>query len=132
MNKGKKKVICTPCTGPEFLYRPYCPQGEQMYRSTLSRPRHQKGVRGQRHTPAAVYPRNKPGTHCTGGWWNPGLVWTGAEILAPHRDLITGPSSSQSVTIPTTLLGPHNNVSICAIDSFWAQVISARPLGLIF
>jgi len=22
----------------------------------------------QRHTPAALYPRERPGTHCTGGW----------------------------------------------------------------
>jgi hypothetical protein len=27
------------------------------------------GVSGQRHAPAALYPREKtPGTHCTGGW----------------------------------------------------------------
>jgi len=25
-------------------------------------------VRGQRHAPAAPYPRERPGTHCTGGW----------------------------------------------------------------
>jgi hypothetical protein len=25
-------------------------------------------VRGQHHAPAALYPREKPGTHCTGGW----------------------------------------------------------------
>jgi len=25
-------------------------------------------VRGQRHAPAASYPRKKSGTHCTGGW----------------------------------------------------------------
>jgi hypothetical protein len=25
--------------------------------------------------------------------WVPGPVWTGAENLAPHRDLIPGPSS---------------------------------------
>jgi hypothetical protein len=30
--------------------------------------RHYKGVRGQRHDPAALYPREKPGTHCTRGW----------------------------------------------------------------
>jgi hypothetical protein len=29
--------------------------------------RHQKGVRGQFHAPAAFYPRERPGTHCTGG-----------------------------------------------------------------
>jgi hypothetical protein len=28
-------------------------------------------VRGQRHTPAAFYPRERPGTHCTGGLVGP-------------------------------------------------------------
>jgi len=27
-----------------------------------------RGVRGQRYAPAALYPRERPGTHCTGGW----------------------------------------------------------------
>jgi hypothetical protein len=27
-----------------------------------------EGVRGQRHAPAAFYPRERPGTHCTEGW----------------------------------------------------------------
>ena len=30
-----------------------------------------RGVRGQRHAPAALYPRERPGTHCTGGWVGP-------------------------------------------------------------
>ena len=30
-----------------------------------------EGVRGQRHAPAALYPRERPGTHCTGGWVDP-------------------------------------------------------------
>jgi hypothetical protein len=28
-------------------------------------------MRGQCHTPAALYPRERPGTHCTGGWVGP-------------------------------------------------------------
>jgi len=32
------------------------------------RPLHWKGVKGQLHTPAAPYPRERPGTHRTGGW----------------------------------------------------------------
>ena len=28
-------------------------------------------MRGQRHAPAALYPRERPGTHCTGGWVGP-------------------------------------------------------------
>jgi len=36
-------------------------------------------VRGQRHTPAAPYPQERPGTHCTGGWvgLRAGLDWCG-------------------------------------------------------
>ena len=30
-----------------------------------------KGVRGQCHAPAALYPRERPGTHCTEGWVGP-------------------------------------------------------------
>jgi hypothetical protein len=47
------------------------------------------GVGGQRHAPAALPPRKKPGTHYVGGWVvpragrSPGLVWTGAEYLVP-------------------------------------------------
>jgi len=40
-------------------------------------------VRSRRHAPAALYPRERSGTHCTGGWMGPGPVWTGAENLAP-------------------------------------------------
>ena len=28
-------------------------------------------MRGQRHAPAALYPRERPGTYCTGGWVDP-------------------------------------------------------------
>ena len=28
-------------------------------------------MRDQRHTPAVLYPRERPGTHCTGGWVGP-------------------------------------------------------------
>ena len=28
-------------------------------------------MRGQCHAPAALYPRERPGTHCTGGWVGP-------------------------------------------------------------
>jgi hypothetical protein len=31
----------------------------------------------------ATLPRERPGTHCIGGWVAPGPVWTGAENLAP-------------------------------------------------
>jgi len=49
-------------------------------------------VGGQRHAPAAL-PRERPGTHCIGGWVGPKAVLTGAENLAPHCDSIPGSSS---------------------------------------
>jgi NhaP-type Na+/H+ or K+/H+ antiporter len=36
-------------------------------------------------TPRPLYPREIPGTHCTGGWVGPRAVWTCAKILAPPR-----------------------------------------------
>jgi hypothetical protein len=30
-----------------------------------------EGVRGQRHALAILYPQERPGTHCTGGWVGP-------------------------------------------------------------
>ena len=45
-------------------------------------------------TPRPLYPRERPGTHCTGGWVDPrsGLHECGKSF--PHRDSIPGPSSS--------------------------------------
>jgi len=34
-------------------------------------------------TPRPLYPRDRRGTHCIGGWVGPRPVWTGAENLAP-------------------------------------------------
>jgi hypothetical protein len=42
----------------------------QMYSSTLSLTSALDAVGGQRHTPPAL-PRERPGTHCIGGWVGP-------------------------------------------------------------
>ena len=34
-------------------------------------------------TPQPLYPRERPGTHCIGGWVGLRAGWTGAENLAP-------------------------------------------------
>jgi len=39
-----------------------------------------EGMSGKQHAPAAVNPRERPGTHCTGGWVG---LRTRAENLAP-------------------------------------------------
>jgi len=40
------------------------------------------GVGGQCHDPTTLPPGH---TQYPGGWWTTGLVWTGAENLAPTR-----------------------------------------------
>ena len=48
----------------------------QRYSSTLPFTSALEGVGGQHHAPADFTPRERPGTHCLGGW-------TGAESLVP-------------------------------------------------
>jgi len=50
------------------------------------------GVSGQRHAPAALYPRERPGTHCTGGWVGPRAGLDGRKISSPPG-FDPGPSS---------------------------------------
>jgi len=44
-------------------------------------------------TPRPLYPREKPGTHCIGGWVGPRAVLDLCGKSRPHRDSIPGPSS---------------------------------------
>ena len=72
-----------------------------MYSSTLSLTSALDGVSGQRHAPVAIYPREKSGTHCIGGWLGPraGLDGCGRSrppptgIRTPDR-----PARSESLT----------------------------------
>jgi len=51
-----------------------------------------RGVSGQQHAPAALYPRERPGTHFTGGWVGPRAGLDGRKVLSlPGFD--TGPSN---------------------------------------
>ena len=43
-----------------------------------------EGVSGQHHTPAVFYPRERPGTHCTGGWVGP------RDVLDSGKSPLTG------------------------------------------
>ena len=42
-----------------------------------------KGVSGQQHAPAALYPQERPCTHCTGGWVGPRAGLDGRKISSP-------------------------------------------------
>ena len=43
-----------------------------------------EGVKGQRHAPDALYPRETPGTHCTGGWVGPRAGLDRCRKIFPH------------------------------------------------
>jgi len=46
-----------------------------------------RGVSGQQYAPAALYPRERPGTHCTRGWVGPRAGLDGRKISsAPEFD----------------------------------------------
>jgi len=64
-------------------------------------------------TPRPLYSRERPGTHCIGGWVGPGPVWTDADNLAPHRNSIPGPFSPYRVTVPTALFRPMHFLVVC-------------------
>jgi len=56
-----------------------------------------RGVSGQQHAPAALYPRERPGTHSTGGWVGPRAGLDGRKISSPPG-FDPGPSTpSQSL-----------------------------------
>jgi len=46
-------------------------------------------------TPRPLYPRERPGAHCVGGWVGPRAGLNGCEKSRPHRHSIPGPSSPQ-------------------------------------
>jgi len=57
-------------------------------------------VRGQCHAPAALYPRERPGTRCTGGW-----VTQLYKSTVDRRKLLPNVSASHNITnVPNTNL----------------------------
>jgi hypothetical protein len=96
-----------------------------------------EGVRGQLHVSAALYPRERPGTHCTEGWVAPGLVWTGAENFPPpgfdprtvqpvasrYTDYATQPFCSWYMPniISFTLTNIEGNGSSCKVYELFAK-----------
>ena len=63
-------------------------------------------MRGQCHSLAALYPRERPSTHCTRGWVGPRASLDRYGKSHPPPGFDPGPSSPQPVAIPTKLPGP--------------------------
>ena len=77
-------------------------------------------VSGQRHAPAAPYPRERPGTHCTGGWLGPRAGLDRCRKFRPHWDSIPGPSSLWPVAIPIELPAHIKDKGLFSkISVFW-------------
>jgi hypothetical protein len=76
------------------------------------------GVGGQRHAPAALPLKKRPGTHCTGGWIGPkpGLDACGKSLL--YRDSIPGRSQPEVDCSLNTL-----------VARVMAQAVIVRPVS---
>jgi hypothetical protein len=82
-----KKRYSNPVTGPVW------PRGWVELQLYSSMTKALEGVSGQQHAPAILYPRERPGTHCTGGWVGPRVGLNRCRKSRPHLDSIPGPSS---------------------------------------
>jgi hypothetical protein len=69
-------------------------KGEKRYNSILSLASALEGGGVASSTPRPLHPREKPGTHCTGGWLGPRAGLEGCENSRPYRDSMPGPSNS--------------------------------------
>jgi len=92
--RGKVKVKCTLVQALRLCTGHTAHRGSRGIALLFYDQRHYKGV-SQRHAPAALYPRERPGTHCTEGWVGPTKGRSGQvrKISHPHRDSIPEPSS---------------------------------------
>jgi hypothetical protein len=77
-------------------------------------------VGGQLHAPAALPPGKRPGTHCIGGWWAPGPVWTATENLDPTR---IRPRTVQPVASRSTNY---------AIPAYARVIVSSKVFKVVF
>jgi len=80
----------------------------------------------QQHVPAALYPRERPGTHFTGGWVGPKTGLDRRKISFPPG-FDPGSYSPQSVAIPTELPGPQYYIYICIYIYIHILVFKPSP-----
>jgi hypothetical protein len=73
--------------------------------------------------PRPLYPRERPGNHCTGGWVRPRAGLDVFEKSRPHRDSIPGPSSLYPVDIPTELPGPPQHGTLAKYKAWMCRKI---------
>ena len=75
-------------------------------------------MKGQRHAPVALYPRERPGTHCTGGWMGPraGLDRCGKSCPPPGFD----PRTAQPVASRYTHWATRPTICLYCFFTFYS------------
>jgi len=68
-------------------------------------------VSGQQHAPAALYPRERPGTHFTEGWVGPRAGLDGRKISCPQGSIPDCPDSSSSAVLKIPLAATYTDDS---------------------
>jgi len=112
--KVKVKVKCTLVQALKLCTGRTANRGSRGIALLLHDHGTRRGVWGQRHVPAAFYSRERPGTHCTGGWVDPRAGLDRCGKSRPHQVSIPGPSSlvasryTDYATRPT-ILGEKRN-----------------------
>jgi len=85
-------------------------KGRRSYSCALSLTPALDGGGGQRHAPAALYPQERPGTHCIGGWVGPTASLDGRKISSPTEigspDRPTCSESLYRLSYPATKCSP--------------------------
>jgi hypothetical protein len=71
-------------------------------------------------TPLPLYPRERPGTHCTGGWVGPRAVWTCAKNLASTGIFL---NCSNSIIITEFYLMYSTALIVVCVPSSWRTPI---------
>ena len=76
-------------------------------------------MNGQQHASAALYPRERPGTHFKGGWVDPKAGLDRCGKSRPHRDSIPDrPARSQSLY--RLSYAAHSYLSSAEIKNVWS------------
>ena len=93
-------------------------------------------LEGQQHAPAALYPRERPGTHFTGGWVGPRAGLDGREI-SPHRDSIPDRQACCQLLYRLSYLTHIYGINIivkiksdCAVKYYWPKIFYLFCNGL--
>ena len=79
---------------------------------------------GSASRPGRSLPRERPSTHCTGGWVGPRAGLDRCGKSHPHRDSIPGRPARSSVAIPTELPGPQLHHVLQLKYNGWSTVAS--------